>query len=55
MQIQINGPHQGMNIATGGSALAEAEYAMIMVHGRGASAESIMQLSDKLNKPDAGR
>lgn len=36
------------NIKTSGASLAEASKAMIMVHGRGATAESIMSLSEYL-------
>ncbi len=52
MSEQIQGPHQGMNIATKGTEASEADFAMIMVHGRGASAESIVQLSDELQFPE---
>jgi len=38
------GPHQGQPLKTAGSPLEVARAAMIMVHGRGASAESILTL-----------
>jgi len=45
----ISGPHQGQNIATGGPNLKDAKAAMIMVHGRGASAESIFGIANEFN------
>ena len=44
-------PHGGQPIRTAGAPLAEAEVAMIMVHGRGASAESILTLAPALAAP----
>ena len=43
----VNGPHQGLSIATTGRALNEAKAAMILVHGRGASAPSILGLAQE--------
>lgn len=40
----MSGPHQGASLRTAGAALTEAERAMILVHGRGATAEDILQL-----------
>src|SRR5438046_5178338 len=48
---QITGPHQGQPVLTAGEPLDKARAAMIMVHGRGASAEDILSLSDELNQP----
>ena len=42
---RIDGPHQGQPVATAGLPLDEASAAMIMVHGRGATAESILTLT----------
>jgi predicted esterase len=39
-------------VATAGRPLAEAGAAMILVHGRGATAESILTLADELGRPD---
>lgn len=39
-------------VITKGKSLAEASHAMIMIHGRGASAASILQLSDHLEVND---
>jgi phospholipase/carboxylesterase len=43
----FQGPHQQSYTATGGMDPAEAKAAMIMVHGRGATAESILTLADE--------
>jgi phospholipase/carboxylesterase len=45
---RMQGPHQGQPIVAAGSPLGEARAAMIMVHGRGASAESILTLRSEL-------
>ena len=47
-----NGPHQGQRVYTAGTALAEAKAAMILVHGRGATAPSILELSTVLPHAD---
>ena len=44
----MNGPHQGQTVLKRGATLGEALGAMILVHGRGASAESILELTDEL-------
>jgi predicted esterase len=46
-----NDPHGGQPVRTAGVPLAEAGVAMIMVHGRGASAESILTLAPALAAP----
>jgi predicted esterase len=48
---QITGPHQGQPVLTAGEPLDKAKAAMIMVHGRGASAEDILSLTTELNQP----
>jgi predicted esterase len=45
-------PHRGQPVAEGGAPLARAKAAMIMLHGRGASAGSILELADVLAQPD---
>ncbi|NDJ55406.1 MAG: phospholipase [Chloroflexi bacterium] len=47
----INGPHQGQPLLTAGAELSEAQAAMILIHGRGASAQSIMELRHEFNQP----
>jgi predicted esterase len=46
------GPHQGQIIQSTGRPLAQATAAMILVHGRGANAPSILTLADEFNRPD---
>jgi phospholipase/carboxylesterase len=52
MTQTINGPHQNQKIMTAGRALDEARAAMILVHGRGATAESILTLATELDQDD---
>ena len=40
----LTGPHQGQPVRTAGVPLERARAAMVMVHGRGATAESILTL-----------
>jgi predicted esterase len=44
-------PHGGQPVRTAGAPLTEAEVAMVMIHGRGASAESILTLAPALAGP----
>lgn len=48
----VAGPHQGQPLATAGRPLREAAAAMIMVHGRGATAASILELARELASPE---
>lgn len=48
----VSGPHQGQPVLRAGSLPDKARAAMIMVHGRGATAESILTLADELARPD---
>jgi predicted esterase len=43
------GPHQGQPIYRAGKPLAQAQAAMILVHGRGATAPSILELAGVLH------
>ncbi len=45
-------PHQGQPIYTTGKPLQEARGALILVHGRGATAQSILTLAAELPYPD---
>ena len=45
---QAGGLHQGNPILRAGKSLEEAEAAMVMLHGRGASARDILALSEEL-------
>lgn len=45
-------PHKGERILYSGSDLESAKRAMILIHGRGATAESILSLSNEFNLED---
>ncbi len=47
----IDGPHRGAAIATAGSPVAEARVAMVMSHGRGATAQDMLALAVELDAP----
>jgi predicted esterase len=47
----MGGPHQGQKVLAAGEPLATAHAAMILVHGRGASAEDIMTVGSELMFP----
>src|SRR5437588_9340832 len=47
----IQGPHQGQPVLLSGEPIAHAKAAMVMLHGRGASAEDILELASELNQP----
>ncbi len=51
-QNPINGPHQGQYVATGGVHPADAAAGMILIHGRGASADSILMFANEFNRKD---
>jgi predicted esterase len=51
MNENIKGLHQGQPVLTTGEPLDRARAAMVMVHGRGASAESILTLVDEFDQP----
>ena len=48
---EIIGPHQGQPILTAGNPLDKAGAAMVMLHGRGASAEDILEVATELKQP----
>lgn len=50
--MENEGPHQGRRIVQAGIPLDRARAAVILVHGRGATAESILPLSEELQQPD---
>lgn len=52
MPETIQGPHQGQPLLAAGRSLDEAGAAMILVHGRGATAQSILELGAVLAHPD---
>ena len=45
----FEGPHQATQILKGGVDASEADAAMIMIHGRGATAQSILPLADEFD------
>ncbi len=47
-----NSPHQGQPVLHAGAVLERASAAMIMLHGRGATAEDILSLAAEFNQPD---
>src|SRR5512146_2791023 len=46
-----NGSHQGQPVLVAGEPLERARAAMLMLHGRGATAEDILTLAAELNQP----
>jgi len=51
-EVLIKGPHQGQPVLVAGKPLEDAKAAMLLIHGRGATAESILSLADELPHPD---
>jgi phospholipase/carboxylesterase len=47
----VTGLHQGQPLLTAGESLDRAKAAMVMVHGRGAAAEDILELAAELKQP----
>jgi phospholipase/carboxylesterase len=47
----IQGPHQGQPILLTGEPIDHAKAAMVMLHGRGASAEDILELVSEVKQP----
>lgn len=47
----VTGPHQGQPVLAAGLPLKQAKAVMIMLHGRGASAEDILSLASELHQP----
>jgi predicted esterase len=52
MKFMENNPHQGQAVLRVGQPLEKAKAAMLMVHGRGASADDILTLAAELDQPD---
>jgi predicted esterase len=48
----VTGPHQGQPLAWAGRPVEEASGAVVMVHGRGATAESILELRHEFENPE---
>jgi phospholipase/carboxylesterase len=47
----VTGPHRGQPVLAAGEPLEQAKAVMIMLHGRGASAEDILSLTIELDLP----
>ncbi|TMT85281.1 phospholipase [Haloterrigena sp. H1] len=47
---RVDGPHQGQQLVTGGTALEDAEAALVCIHGRGATARGMIQLADEVHQ-----
>lgn len=52
MEIRSEGPHHGQPIVVAGAPLATARAVGVLLHGRGATALSILDLGDAINRPD---
>ena len=52
MTDSIRSPHQGQPLSIAGQPLNDAKAALILVHGRGATARSILELGTVLSHPD---
>lgn len=48
----FNGPHQNQQVATAGVDAEKAEVAMILIHGRGATAQSMLMFADEFQTDD---
>jgi len=47
----IQGPHQGQPLLQAGESIDQAKAAMVMMHGRGATAKDILELVSDLRQP----
>lgn len=52
MPASAQDPHAGQALREGGAPLRRARAAVVMLHGRGATAESILELADVFAQPD---
>ena len=48
----MNGPHQDQPLVTAGASLDAAEAAVVLVHGRGATAQSIVGMAEEFHQSD---
>jgi phospholipase/carboxylesterase len=49
--VDITGPHAGGEVIAAGAAVGEARVAMLLLHGRGASAAGIIGLAGEIDRP----
>ena len=52
LEIRSDGPHHGQPIVAAGAPVASAGAVGVLLHGRGATALSILDLGDAINRPD---
>lgn len=52
IQSPFRGPHQESEVYTSGTSVQQAKAAMILVHGRGATAQGILSLTEEFDRPD---
>ena len=52
LEIRSEGPHHGQPIVASGAPLATARVVGVLLHGRGATALSILDLGNAINRPD---
>jgi alpha-beta hydrolase superfamily lysophospholipase len=45
-------PHRDQPVVMAGRPLRQADAAVVMIHGRGATAESILTLADEFGRPE---
>ncbi|WP_103030132.1 alpha/beta hydrolase [Salinibacter altiplanensis] len=50
--MSTDAPHQDQPVHTGGAPLSDAQAALVLLHGRGASAQGMLRLVDALDVPD---
>ncbi|TYP93412.1 phospholipase/carboxylesterase [Fodinibius salinus] len=48
----FSGPHQNQPVVTGGVSMDDANIGMILIHGRGASAQSMMLFAEEFTRDD---
>ena len=52
LEIRSEGPHHGQPVVVTGAPIASARAVGVLLHGRGATALSILDLGDAINRPD---
>lgn len=51
-RFRTDAPHQGQPVREGGAPIRRAKVTVVLFHGRGATAESILPLAETLAQPD---
>ena len=51
-QPRTDGPHQGQPVREAGASIQRAKAAVVLFHGRGATADGMLPLADDLAQPD---